>query len=295
MAWQWKRSGSDCRALCGVALGALAWLLGPFAADTPAVSAEDNRLLTRMVREGQSPEVRAGAAAVMGNRRAADGRPVLEDALADRHPSVRAAAANALGRIGSAESLPPLRDVARDRVPRVATEVRDAIHNIELKKPLSEPQLSAASIRAARLGFLLGEMRNQSSFPESSLTTALGVAIERQLRAVPGVLLFAAEQQADVHAAMQRGVSVFRLDAAVTRLSTVTLDGQLTMHGEVALLVMDRPTGSLRTLFKGAARSVELPFGKPAQQKVDLAQRVVAAAVRSALRNAETSLPTALR
>jgi hypothetical protein len=67
------------------------------------------------------------------------------------------------------------------------------------------------------------------------------------------------------------------------------------VHGEVALLVMDRPTGSLRTLFKGAARSVELPFGEPFLQKVGLAQRVVAAAVRSALRNAETSLANALR
>jgi hypothetical protein len=289
MAWEWKRSGSYSRALCALVLGGL---LG---ADTPAAWAEDNRLLTRMVREGQSPQVRAGAAAVMGKRRAADGRPVLEDALADRHPTVRAAAANALGRIGSPASLPPLRDVARDRVQRVATEARDAIHNIERKTPAPDPQLSAASIRAARLGFMLGEMRNQSAFPERSLTTALGTAIERQLRAVRGVLLFGAEQQADVHAAMRRGVSVFRLDGAVTRLSTVTLDGQLWVHCEVALLVMDRPTGSLRTLFKGAARSVELPYGPPAQQKVDLAQRVVAAAVGSALRNAETSLPTALR
>jgi hypothetical protein len=279
---------------CGNVMRALT-LGGLLAAGSHVVWAEDNHLLTRMLREGQSPEVRAGAAAVIGKRRDADGRPVLEGALADRHPTVRAAAANALGRIGALESLPPLRDVARDRVPRVATEARDAIHNIELKAPAPEPQLSAASIRAARLGFQLGEMRNQSAYREGSLAQALGAAIERRLRSVPGVLLFGAEQLADLQAAQRRGVSVFRLDGAVTSLSTITVDGQLTVHCEVALLVMDRPTGSLRTLFKGAARSVELPYGEPAQQKLELAQRVVAAAVRSALRNAETSLPTALR
>lgn len=268
---------------------------GLLALAAQAVGAEDNQLLARMVREGQSPEVRAGAAAVIGNRRDAQGRPVLEGALADRHPAVRAAAANALGRIGSRESLPPLRDVARDRVPHVATEARDAIHTIELKEPSEDPQLTAASLRAARLGFLLGEMRNQSSYAEGSLTQALGSAIERRLRAVPGVLLFGAEQLTDLHDALRRGVSVFRLDGAVTSLSTATRDGQLSVHCEVALLVMDRPSGSLRTLFKGAAHSVEVPYGEPARQKLGLAQRVVAAAVRSALRNAETSLPNALR
>ena len=256
--------------------------------------AEDRPLLTRILREGQSPEVRAGAAAVIGKRRDKDGRPVLEDALADRHPTVRAAAATALGRIGSPESLPPLRGVARDRVQRVASEARDAIHSIELHAP--EPQLSAADAqRAARLGFLLGEMRNRSAFAEGPLTDALGAAIARRLRVVPGVLLFGAEQQAEVHAAQRRGLAVFRLDGAVTSLSAATLDGQLSMHCEVALLVMDRPTGSLRTLFKGAARSVELPLARPTCQRVGLAQRVVAAAVRSALRNAETSLASALR
>ena len=290
MAGVCERISSCGSAVCALTLGGL------LVAGTPAVWAEDNHLLARMLREGQSPEVRAGAASVIGKRRDADGRPVLEGALADRHPTVRAAAANALGRIGSPESLPPLRDVARDHVPRVATEARDAIHNIELRAPVGDPQLSAASIRAARLGFLLGEMRNQSAYHESSLTQALGGAIERQLRSVPGVLLFGAEQLADLQAAQRRGVSVFRLDAAVTSLSTITLDGQMSMHCEVALLVMDRPTGSLRTLFKGAARSsLELPYGEPAQQKLGLAQRVVVAAVRSALRNAETSLPTALR
>ena len=112
---------------------------------------------------------------------------------------------------------------------------------------------------------------------------------------MPGVLLFAAEQTDAVHAAQRRGLSVYRMDAAVTSLSAATLDGLLSVHCEVALLVMDRPTGSLRTLFKGAARSVELPFGEPLRQKLGLAERVVAAAVRSALRNAETSLVTALR
>jgi len=288
MSGRCERSGRGRSVGCTVALTGLLAALGSSAV------AEDNVLLTRILREGQSPEVRAGAAAVIGKRRDQDGRPVLEDALADRHPTVRAAAANALGRIGSPASLPPLRDVARDRVPRVATEARDAIHTIELRAPAPPPS-AAEALRGARLGFLLGEMRNQSAYVEGPLTPALGAAIERLLRAVPGVMLFEPEQQAEVRAAQRRGLSVFRLDGTVTSLSAALLGGQLSVHCEVALLVMDGPTGSLRTLFKGAARSVELPFGEPLRQRVGLAQRVVAAAVRSALRNAETSLVTALR
>src|SRR4051794_24788425 len=61
--------------------------------------AEETALLTRMLQEGQSFQVRAGAATVMGQRRNEASRPELEGALGDTHPTVRAAAANALGRI----------------------------------------------------------------------------------------------------------------------------------------------------------------------------------------------------
>ena len=119
--------------------------------------------------------------------------------------------------------------------------------------------------------------------------------MQRQVSGVPGIVVFAPEQQEQLQAAVGEGLTVFRLDASITMLSAVVADGQLSVHCEVALLVIDRPSGSLRTLIKGAARAVEIPIGDPDQQALAIAQRVVAGAVRSALRNADSALAVAVR
>jgi hypothetical protein len=249
-------------------------------------------LLTRMLQEGQSFQVRAGAAAVMGQRRDEDRRPELEGALGDSHPTVRAAAANALGRIGSTQSLPPLREVTRDRVREVATTAKDAINTIQAHTPSDGQVTEQPASSKPRFGLMLGNIVNQSRFVRPEVAQALGVALQRQLRGVPGVVVF----ETDLQAAAGSGLTVFRLDGAITNLSAVTTeDGHLSLHCEVALLVVDRPTGSLRTLFKGAARAVEVPKGNLDEQRLDIAQRVVAGAVRSALRNADSALAVAMR
>jgi hypothetical protein len=253
-------------------------------------------ILTRMLQEGQSFQVRAGAAAVMGQRRDQNGRPDLEGALGDSHPTVRAAAANALGRIGSTESLPPLREVTHDRVREIAATAQSAIQTIQVHAASDLPVQPVAVASKPRFGLMLGDMVNQSAFVRPEVSQALGIALQRQLRGVPGVVLFETERESELKAAAGSGLAVFRLDGAVTNLSAVTTeDGHLSMHCEVALLVVDRPTGSLRTLFKGAARAVEVPKGDLDEQRLDIAQRVVAGAVRSALRNADSALAVAMR
>lgn len=258
--------------------------------------AEEGALLTRMLQEGQSFQVRAGAAAVMGQRRDGRRRPELEGALReDSHPSVRAAAANALGRIGAAESLPPLRGAAHDRERVVASSAQQAIHVIQGHTTGAEA-VEATGKPKPRFGLMLGELHNQTPYTHPAVSAALGNALQRHLQHVPGVVVFVPEQTEQLQAAVGSGLTVFRLDGAVTALSTiVTGDGQLAVHCEVALLVVDRPTGSLRSLFKGAARALEIPNGDPDDQQLDIAQRVVAAAVRSALRNADSALAVAVR
>lgn len=282
-----------CAALSGGLLACSLTLQLARAEDaTTATAPRQNNLLTRMLQEGQSFQVRAGAAAVLGQRRDRDGRPVLEGALGDSHPTVRAAAANALGRIGSTQSIPPLREVTHDRVREVATTAQHAIHTIE-KEAASEQGVQPEPVAIKpRFGLVLGNMVNQSSFVRPEVSQALSSALQRQLRGVPGVLMVEPERDS----AAVSGLTVFRLDGAVTHLSAVTTeDGHLSIHCEVALLVVDRPTGSLRTLFKGAARAVEVPKGDLDEQRLDIAQRVVAGAVRSALRNADSALAVALR
>src|SRR5262249_15636204 len=134
--------------------------------------------------------------------------------------------------------------------------------------------------RKPRYGLMLGEMVNQTAYERPEVTRALGVAVQRQLQGVPGVVVFEPERATELEAAAGHGLTVFRLDGAVTTLSAATTqEGHLSMHCEVALLVVDRPTGSLRTLFKGAARAVEVPKGDLDEQRLDIAQRVVAGAV----------------
>jgi len=295
-----------CAALAGCVLSSSLSLLGArpepawaedAVAKEPAVATAVSRpkpILTRMLQEGQSFQVRAGAAAVMGQRRDQNGRPELEGALGDSHPTVRAAAANALGRIGSTQSLPPLREVTHDRVREVATTAQNAIQTIETHASSDLP-VKPVEIKP-RFGLMLGNMVNQSAFVRPEVSQALGVALQRQLRGVPGVVLFEPERESDLKTAAGSGLTVFRLDGAVTNLSAVTTDdGHLSFHCEVALLVVDRPSGSLRTLFKGAARALEVPQGNLDEQRLDIAQRVVAGAVRSALRNADSALAVAMR
>jgi len=206
------------------------------------------------------------------------------------------AAANALGRIGSTESLPPLREVTHDRVREVAATAQSAIQTIQVHAASDLPVKPVAVASKPRFGLMLGDMVNQSAFVRPEVSQALGIALQRQLRGVPGVVLFETERESELKAAAGSGLAVFRLDGAVTNLSAVTTeDGHLSMHCEVALLVVDRPTGSLRTLFKGAARAVEVPKGDLDEQRLDIAQRVVAGAVRSALRNADSALAVAMR
>lgn len=282
-------------ALTGCLVAAALSTMSPARAEddvSPAPS-RGNVMLKRMLQEGQSFQVRAGAAALMGQRRDGERRPELEGALGDSHPSVRAAAANALGRIGSSASLPPLRGAARDRVREVATTAQHAIQTIQSHSDSSQIGVTREAAKP-RFGLMLGEMVNQSAYPRPEVSHALGVAVQRQLQGVPGVVVFSSEHAQDAFAASGRGLTVYRLDGAVTTLSAVTTaDGQLSMHCEVALLVVDRPTGSLRTLFKGAARALEIPKGDRNEQQLDIAQRVVAGAVRSALRNADSALAVA--
>lgn len=283
------------RVFAGVLLSVV-WCAASSASQQRSASAQDAKLLTRMLREGHSVEARAGAATVIGHRRDAEQRPELEGALGDHHPTVRAAAASALGRIGSRSSLPPLHGVvSHDRVRDVVQEARVAIDTIE-HQPDPEAEAAARSAKEKpRYGLILGEMRNRSRFNAASLPEILGHAIARNLGGLPGAAVFESEAQNAVAAAQEQGLTLFRLDGSVTKLSTSRTERQLSMHCEVALLLMDRPTGALRTLLKGAATGVEVPFGVPADQELSVARRVVDAAVRSALRNADPTIAEAAR
>src|SRR5262249_28746213 len=153
----------------------------------------------------------------------------------------RAAAANALGRIGSRESLGPLENVTHDRVRTVALSAREAIQTIETA---SQPEPSQPVPAAkARFGWLLGEMRNQSALPAPQLIAALSASLERNLPGMSGAAVFSAARASEAEDAQGHGLSVYRLDGSVTRLSAELQDGQLSVHCEVSLLVMDRPTG----------------------------------------------------
>ncbi|MET0384791.1 MAG: HEAT repeat domain-containing protein, partial [Polyangiales bacterium] len=264
----------------------------------PIAAAEDAALLTRMLRESRSAHVRASAAAVIGRRKDQEKRPELEGALADQHPVVRAAAANALGQIGSPASLPPLNEAAADQVKTVAVEARQAIHTIEAHTPVSREAPTHGDVSdpsKARFGLSLGEMRNQSDYQRGEVLRSLSGAVERHLRGFREVAVFPGKQTEHVQAAQARGLPVYRLNAAVTSLSATLIDSQLWVHCEVLLLVMDEPTGLLRTVLKGAARGVEVPSGDPAAQRLAISRRVVDGAVRSALRNADAALGDALR
>jgi hypothetical protein len=263
----------------------------------PEAIAQDDAVLGRMLREGHSAQARAGAATVIGHRRDAERRPDLEGALGDRHPTVRAAAASALGRIGSRSSIPPLHGVAsRDPVQGVAREARAAIAAIQHQPDRAADAASEASKDAKpRYGLVLGEMRNRSRYFAPGLIDMLGHAVERNLGGLPGAAVFGAAATGDAEAAQQRGLALFRLDGSLMSLSAARTDGQLSVHCEVTLLLMDKPTGALRTLLKGAATGVEIPVGVPAVQELSVARRVVDAAVRSALRNADYTIGEAAR
>jgi hypothetical protein len=288
--------------LAAIALYAVCSALCAFTGFRPTAASAQEATLVRMLQEGQNFKVRAGAAALIGRSRHLERRPELEGALRDQHPAVRAAAAGGLGRMGSRSSLPPLHDVARhDRVQGVAREARAAIVAIETQ-PGNPGVDSSASKEVKHYTLVLGEMRNQSNYAAPQLIEMLGRAVERNLAGLPSAQVMARtepveppKQPAAPAAAKSRPLSVFRLDGTVTSLVARMIDGQLSVHCEVSLLVMDQPTGSLRTLLRGAARGVEIPAGERALQELSVASRVVDAAVRSALRNADSVIAQAAR
>jgi hypothetical protein len=105
--------------------------------------------------------------------------------------------------------------------------------------------------------------------------------------------VFSHTATSEAGAAQADGLIVFRLDANVTSLSAATVDDQVSVHCEVSLLIMDQPTGGLRTLLKGSARGVEVRVGARSVQELSIARRVVDAAVASALRNADAVIADA--
>jgi hypothetical protein len=208
---------------------------------------------------------------------------------------VRAAAASALGRIGSRSSLPPLHGVAaHDRVPVVAREARAAIQDIEQQANSADADPDPSKKHGKpRYGLMLGEMRNQSGYPAPELASVLEHALERNLDVLPRAAVFSHTATSEAGAAQADGLIVFRLDANVTSLSAATVDDQVSVHCEVSLLIMDQPTGGLRTLLKGSARGVEVRVGARSVQELSIARRVVDAAVASALRNADAVIADA--
>lgn len=248
------------------------------------VAAEESAVLTRMLREAQNFKVRAGAAAVIGQRRDLGHRPELEVALADQHPVVREAAANALGRIGSRASIVPLETATRDRVRDVAVSARAAIKEIEVHSSADDAPVEQGK---PRFGLILGEMHDPSPFRASN---KLGSSLQQNLQRLHGVQVFGSSEAERARDAEAHGLDVYRVDGAVTTLEASVMDGLITVHGEVTLLVMDPRAAALRTLLRGSAHGVEVPVGDVEQQKRGIAQRVVEGAVRSALRNAESAI-----
>jgi HEAT repeats len=267
-------------ALCAFVLACVRW----------PVLAEEDVVLVRMLREGQSANVRAGAASLIGRRHDVERRPDLEGALHDQQPLVRAAAASGLGKLGSRASIDPLNQVAaHDRVSVVAREARAAVDSIQRQPDTHDGEKSGASKTSKpRYGLVLGEMRNQSSYIAAELPDMLGRSVQRNLVGLSGAAVF--DAGADRTSEGERGLTMFRLDGSVTSLSAALRDGQLFVHCEVSLLVVDQPTGALRTLLKGAARGVEISAGARSVQELNVARRVVDAAVRSALHNADKAI-----
>lgn len=264
-------------------------------------SAQDEVLLLNMLKDGRDFRVRTQAAFALARKNDPSTVPALEYALKDQHPVVRAAAATALGRMSSQRSLAKLRLAARDRESSVAEQARTAIDLIERASGNGKPVTGLAASKGspkgtlnnARYAIVLGGMHNESGFAGPELSRVLASSLARELGSLRRVLLFSADDHAQLAEAAQRGLPVLRLEGNVVQIMRERHDEQVSVHCEIALLLMDQSDRNLRSVLKGAATGIEPPMGPLAPQEKRLARKAVDGAVRSALHNASSAIESA--
>ncbi|HEX7480512.1 MAG TPA: HEAT repeat domain-containing protein [Polyangiales bacterium] len=270
-----------------------------------AAVAQDEVVLLRMLHDGNDFRVRTQAAFALGRKHDAHYLDSLEGALHDKHPVVRAAAATALGEIGSALALPALQLAAKDSAPAVVAQARAAMEAIKAAAAARAgvapagaaelaPRAPGARLPAGtRYALLLGDMHNQSGYSGDELSQTLMTSLAHELSSWHRVVLLAPRDASGVKLVRDQGVPVFRLDANVTQISREPLGGQVSVHCEVSILLLDEPARTLRSVLKGAATGLEAPTGPLAPQEHRIARKAVAGAVRSALHNATSVIENA--
>lgn len=271
-------------------------------ASSSVAAAQDQILLLNMLQDGRDFRVRTQAAFALARKNDPSTVPALEYALKDKHPVVRAAAATALGRMASVRSLAVLRIAARDRESSVVEQARTAIELIERASASQTPTASAAlaaskanssALERARYAIVLGEMHNESGFSGPELARVLQASLARELASLRRVALFSIEDRAQLAEAEARGLPLIRLEGNVVQIMRELEGEQVSVHCEIALLLMDQSDRNLRSVLKGAATGIEPQTGPLAPQEKRLARKAVDGAVRSALRNASSAIENA--
>jgi HEAT repeat protein len=150
------------------------------------------------LRSDSSAEVRADAAAALGELGAADARSALIDALDDPDPMVRATAARALGELGSAAAVEPLLNALEDESPDVRRAAQESLNSIA-------PTDAGAFAEGGFLDAFLEALKDES--PTIRAAAAIALADAGSPAAILPLLIAADDESAEVRGAAEPALS----------------------------------------------------------------------------------------
>ena len=247
-------------------------------------SADGVSTLISKLRSAEDFRVRVKAALELGKTRDARVRLPLERALGDGSPAVRAAAAAALRVLGDERALPALAKRKNDEHAAVRAQVRSTIASLQHKaeRKNEKPELLVQ----------LGEVTVGKSASET-LGPQFARESRRKLEGLPGVMVLDDAEDPSV-ASKERSAPVVMVTARLHELGTSREGSSVVYSARVQYVVHALPSKAIVGLVSGEASAKATAEESGDDEKVsNLRQRVVAAAVESAIRRASPALRAA--
>ena len=224
-------------------------------------------------------------------------RQALERALDDSDATVRASAAEALRTIADPAAVYALRAHRTDADPTVRSTVERALALLDRNSPVAVPTTpSQTPVDWTRARFVLraGSLANrvdQRSHIVDSLRSALAQEVSRLDQVAFSVGALPPEAERRVRSGRLR---VYTIDGSVQQLRRWTVASTLSVRAEVSLVLVAVPARAIVGSMSGAAtaQNTQAPGQSADGLARDLEQRALAGAVRGAVANLRTSLPS---
>jgi hypothetical protein len=260
----------------------------------------------KILQSSDDYRLRLGAALTLGNSGDFKARKPLEGALIDPHPSVRQAAASALAKLGDVLAIPAIEErLKKEPNAPTKTAMTKAVADLQALQASgnSVSSGSGGSTTSATGGpdwaktkyvVVLQKMSNGTGIRPTELANVLGESARVKFSNIAGVYVVPVGTNATAitATALQKGLPVLGVDAAIASLDQGTFAGDLKVQAKVSFAITKLQV--VKASIEGNASSIgSTSASKNPKSLAKLQDMAVDGAVTSAMAKAPSAIQAA--